>query len=121
MGTQLYYPRQNEEHIKGELPNYEFYFKIIPGAIKARIMVMVKKDTINITRLLQIEQAETACMWCKIKTEGKTFTLAAWYRQWERPEAIKNQFTNGVNGEVSRLESFKMKIKKPKIYLATSS
>ena len=75
-------------------------------------MVMVKKETTNITRLFQIEQAETACMWFKIKTEDKTFTFAAWYRQWEHPEAIKNQYTNGVDGEVARLESFKLQIKK---------
>ena len=74
-------------------------------------MVFVKKDTINITRLTQIEQAETACMWFKIKTEEKTFTLAAWYRQWELPVGIKNQYTNGVDGEVARLESFKLQIK----------
>ena len=79
----------DKNHIKGEFPNYDIFFKIIPGAIKAGILVLVKKDTINITRLTQIEQAETACMWFKIKTEEKTFTLAAWYRQWEHPLAIK--------------------------------
>ena len=84
-------------------------------------MVMVKKDTINITRLLQIDQAETACMWFKIKAEEKTFTLAAWYRQWEHPDAIKSQYTNGVDGEVARLESFKLQITRQKISPATSS
>ena len=50
----------DEDHIKGEFPNYDIFYKLIPGAIKARILVLVKKDTINITRLTQIEQAETA-------------------------------------------------------------
>ena len=53
-------------------------------------------------------------MWFKIKTEEKTFTLATWYRQWEHPLAIKNQYINGVYGEVARLESFKLQIKKAK-------
>ena len=53
----------DENHIRGEFPNYEPHFKLMNGAIKARIMVLVKKDTINITRLNQIEQNETACMW----------------------------------------------------------
>ena len=79
----------DKDHIKGEFPNYDIFYKLIPGAIKARILVLVKKDTINITRLTQTEQAETACMWFKIKTEEKTFTLAAWYRQWEHPLTIK--------------------------------
>ena len=52
----------DEDHIKGEFPNYDPHFKIMTGAIKARIMVLVKKNTINITRLTQIEQNETACM-----------------------------------------------------------
>ena len=107
----------SDEDVKGEFPNYEIFFKIIPGAIKARILVLVKKDTINITRLTKIEQDETACMWFKIKTEEKTFTLAAWYRQSEHPLAIKNQYTNGVDGEVARLESFKLQIKKSKKYI----
>ena len=80
----------DEEHIKGEFPNYELHYKIIPGAVNSRIMVLVKENTINITRLTQIEENETACMWFKIKTEGKTFTFAAWYRQWEHPLIIKN-------------------------------
>ena len=101
-------------HIKGEFPNYEFFFKVIPGAIKARTMVLVKKDTINNTRLINIEKAETACMWFKINTEDKTFTLATWYRPREHPDVIKNQYTNGVDGEVARLESFKLQIKKAK-------
>ena len=78
----------DENHIRGEFPNYEPHFKLINGVIKARIMVLVKKDTINITRLTQIEQNETACMWFKIKTEDQNFTLAAWYRQWEHPMAV---------------------------------
>ena len=80
-----------------------------------------EKDAINITRLINIEKDETACMWFKIKTEDKSFTIATWYRQWEHPDIIKNQHTNGVNGEVARLESFKLQIKKAKISPATSS
>ena len=60
----------NEDHIKGEFPNYDDYFKVIPRAIKARNMMMVKKDTINIARLTKIEEPASACMWFKIKTEG---------------------------------------------------
>ena len=70
-------------------------------------MMMVKKDTINITRLNKIEDPASACMWFKIKTEDMSFVLATWYRQWEHPEIIKQQSTNGVDGEVERLESFK--------------
>ena len=43
-----------------------------------------------------------------------SFVLATWYRQWEHPEIIKQQYTNGVDGEVERLESFKRQIKKAK-------
>ena len=50
----------------------------------------------------------------KKKTEDKSFILAAWYRQWEHPDIIKSQYTNGINGEVARLESFKQQIKKAK-------
>ena len=80
----------DEEHIKGEFPNYDIHFKITNGAIKARIVVLVKKDTINITRLAHIEQNETACMWFKIKTEDKNFVLAAWYRQWHHPAIVEH-------------------------------
>ena len=80
-------------------------------------MMMVKKDTMNITRLTKIEEPASACMQFKIKTEDKTFVLAAWYRQWEHPEIIKHQYTDGVNGEVERLESFKRQIKKAKKYI----
>ena len=104
----------DEDHIKGEFPNYEIFFKLIPGAIKARILVLIKKDTINITRLTQIEQAETACMWFKIKTEDKNFTLAAWYRQWNHPAIVEHMYTDGINGEVERLESMKLQVKKAK-------
>ena len=57
----------DENHIKGEFPNYDLFFKVIPGAIKAKIRVMVKKDTVNIMRLLNIEEDKTACMCFKIK------------------------------------------------------
>ena len=68
--------------------------------------MMVKKDTINITRLTKIEEPASACMWFKIKTEDTSFVLAAWYRQWEHPEIIKHQYSDGVDGEVEPLDSF---------------
>ena len=60
---------KDKDHIKGEFPNYDHHYKLIPGATKARIMMMVKKDTINITRINKIEEPASACMWFKIKTE----------------------------------------------------
>ena len=33
----------DEDHIKGEFPNYDHYSKIIPGVMKARIMMMGKR------------------------------------------------------------------------------
>ena len=104
----------DEDHIKGEFPNYDLYYKIINGAIKARILVLVKKDTVNITRLTQIEPNETACMWFKIKTEDQNFTLAAWYRQWDHPLSVKHLYTDGIDGQVERLESMKLQVKKAK-------
>ena len=40
------------------------------------------------------------------QNQDMSFVLAAWYRQWEHPEIIKSNYTNGVDGEVEQLESF---------------
>ena len=66
----------------------------------------VKNNTVNITRLENIEEPATACMWFKTKTQEISLVFLAWYRQWEHPKIIKQQCTNGVDGEVERLESF---------------
>ena len=72
-------------------------------------MMMAKKDTVNITRLFNIEEPRNSCMWFKIKAQDMSFVLAAWYRQWEHQEIIKQTYTNGVDGEVEGMESFQDK------------
>ena len=62
--------------------------------------MMVKKNTVNITRLFNIEEPTNSCMLFKIKTQDMLFVLVAWYRQWEHPEIIKQTHTNSVDGEV---------------------
>ena len=57
----------DKEDIQGEFPIYDVHFKLIPGAIKARVMMLVKKDTINITRLNNIEEPASASGWFKFK------------------------------------------------------
>ena len=105
---------QDATDILGQFPNHDIHYKITPGAIKARIMTMVKKVTVNISRLSNIEESAMSCMLFKIKTQAITFVLTAWYRQWEHPELIKPYNTNGVIVEVERLESFQRQIKKAK-------
>ena len=60
-------------------------------------------------------------MWFKIKTQESTMVLSAWYCQWEHPEAIKHLFPDGVDGEVSRIESFQRQTKKLRTSQPTSS
>ena len=96
----------------GQFPGHETLSKATPGAIKACVMLMVKENTVHITRLENIEEPATSFMWFKIKTQDNNFVLAAWYRQWTHPEIIKHHYTNGVDGEVERLESFQKQIKK---------
>ena len=80
---------KDKDNILGEFPNYDIHFKLIPRAIKARVMMMVKKDTVNITRLYNIEEPASSCMWFKIDTQAMSFVLATWYTQWEHPEIVK--------------------------------
>ena len=61
-------PKYND-NILWEFPNYNIHYKRIPGAIKARVMMMAKKDTVNITRLFNIEEPTNSCMWFKIKVQ----------------------------------------------------
>ena len=77
-------------------------------------MMMVKKETVNLTGISNMEESTISCIWFKIKTQDITFVLASWYRQWEHPELIKPCYTNGVDSEVERLESFQTQIKKAK-------
>ena len=53
-------------------------------------------------------------MWFKIKTEDKNFVLAAWYRQWNHPTIIDHLYTKGTDGEVERLKSMQLQVKKAK-------
>ena len=76
--------------------------------------MLVKKDFINITRLTNIEEPATACMWFKMKTQDSLLVMAAWQRQWEHPEIIKHLYTDGVDGEVECINSFQKQIKKAK-------
>ena len=72
---------RDESDILGQFPNYDIHFKVTKGASKAGVMMLVKKDTVNITRINNIEEPATSCMWIKIKTQDITFVMAAWYRQ----------------------------------------
>ena len=63
----------DEEHIRGEFSNYDIYFKVTPGAIKARIVVLVKKDTINITRILALNKMKQLV--CGLRSKLKTKIL----------------------------------------------
>ena len=80
--TEAKFSPKDESDILGQFQDYEIHFKIIPGAINACIMMMVKKNTVNITRLENIEEPATSCMWFKIKTQDTNFVLATLYRQW---------------------------------------
>ena len=71
---------KDKTDIFGQFPNYEIHYKGIPGAKKECVMIMVQKNTVNITRLENFEQPATSCVWFKIKTQDTNFVLPVWYR-----------------------------------------
>ena len=93
-----------------------FRIDSIPGAERARMMIMFKYYNINNPRLTNIKEVHTTCMWFKMKNQQSTIVLSAWYHQRDHHEKIKHLNDDGVNGEVSRLESSKDKSKRQKTF-----
>ena len=52
---------KDEADILGQFPNYDIHYE-------ARVMMKVKKDTVNITGLSNIEEPASSCMWFQSKT-----------------------------------------------------
>ena len=83
-------------------------------AERARIIMLPKNDTIDITRLNNIEKPATGCIGFKIKTQESSIVMSTLYQEWEHPESIKYLYTDGFDGEVPRVESFQKQTKKTK-------
>ena len=57
---------ENSNNVKGEFEGYDIHYKISPSTKFARIAVMVKKSTIHLTRMEELEHPDLTCMWFKL-------------------------------------------------------
>ena len=76
---------ENLDNVKGEFEGYDIHYKISPSTKFARIAVLVKKSTIHLKRLTELEHPDLACMWFKLKLEDQTIILSTWYRLFVFP------------------------------------
>ena len=102
---------ENLNNVKGEFEGYDIHYKISPTTKFARIAVLVKKSTIHLTRIEELEHPDLACMWFKLRLDDQTIILSAWYRQWQLPIEIRNARTLGVDGQVERIKIFQKQVK----------
>ena len=79
---------ENLNNVKGEFEGYDIHYKISPLTKFARIAVMVKKSTIHLKRIEELEHPDLACMWFKVRLDDQTIILSTWYRQWHLPAEI---------------------------------
>ena len=70
---------ENLANVANEFNGYVIHHKVIPGTSHARVAVMVKKSSLNLKRLKDLEHPDLACMWFKLKFKDQTIIMAAWY------------------------------------------
>ena len=102
---------ENSNNVKGEFEGYDIHYKISPTSKFARIAVMVKKSTIHLTRMEELEHPDLACMWFKLRLDDQTIILSTWYRQWQLPIEIRSARTQGIDGQVERIKIFQKQVK----------
>ena len=93
---------KNLSNVKSEFEGYNFHTKITPGTEHARVALLVKKSTIHLKRLHELEHPDLSCMWFKMCLDDQNIMLAAWYHQWQLPMDIRHLKTDGVKGQVER-------------------
>ena len=79
---------ENLKNVKGEFEGYDIHYKISPLTKFARIAILVKKSTIHLKRIEELEHPDLACMWFKLRLDDQTMILSTWYRQWQLPAEI---------------------------------
>ena len=112
--TEANLSNKNLANVESEFDGYDIHHKVIPGTSQARVALLVKKSTLHLKCLKDLEHPDLACVWFKMRLDDQTVVLAACYRQWRLPIKIRNQRTGGVDGEVERFKTFQTQVKKAK-------
>ena len=96
---------KKDENLEEIFPDFDIINKFENNHPKARLTMLIRKNTIDYERLHYIEKPNIAFIWIKIKLRSKKdFILCCRYCQWKLPIETNIPFTGTTQAQLERFD-----------------